>query len=402
MSKKSRFRKALKQVLGDDIYYGMSPTRRSTKKVSERTMKLRRDMLFHRFPNIIYAAGYKPERPENLKEKHIEAVLSYWTSRDIKADTVATYSSCLRYVMNKVGKPHLEKMFADWIAARKQEEDDALRRYIVETGELPSGKSWQAKGIDYREVISLVMEEDSLVALHLSLMGMFGLRLREVNRLRPSRDWNRRSNTLRIHRGPKGGLERTIDFRESHVDLQCANELLEHACQVARRLGGSMMPEEMSEKQWRNHHYGVLHKCGVTKASLGGSSHSFRHERAQRLFEEETGQKAPVLQTGTEAEALLDPASRECIRAGRNVVAEFLGHHRHDITRHYLDGMEKKRMWRYTTTRGHKNLGRRDRGSQTEEDCSTSVSENPSVESEMLPTATQPEYPTKEAPSYGA
>lgn len=100
-----------------------------------------------------------------------------------------------------------------------------------------------------------------------------------------------------------------------------------------------MMPETYTEKQWRNHYYWVLRKCGVTRTALGITSHGLRHERAQEQYRALTGEEPPVCQGGGE---IKDGSVGLAIVRGRRVIAEYLGHGRYDITRHYLDEMAQK------------------------------------------------------------
>lgn len=363
MSRKTRFKNEIRRLWGDDLYHSISRTRVSQKRANSYTVALRKRVCFQELPDVLYAAGHKLERPENLKAKHIEVILSDWERRGLQSTTAATYASSLRFMLRKLGKPHLEQMIAKWLKERREREDEAMREQIAASGGPPSGKSLMAKQVEIQEILDRVIEHDSLIALQLMLSYALGLRVRESHLLRPNDNWDRERQVVHITRGAKGGRTRTIDLTALDMDMQELTKLLEQACEVAERIGGSMIPEDYRERRWRSHYYYVLRVCGLTKKGLGVTAHGLRHERAQRIYAANTGEPAPVLSGVQSAELSQEEGVRTIRQKARSLLASVLGHGRVDVTRHYLDALAGRRKFRHTTMRGQYDIESRSRTS---------------------------------------
>lgn len=350
MSRKTRFRKSLFAAVGDDIRMPYSRTRVSRHRVSERTVKARRD-IFNRFVETVYAAGYKPEHIANTKAKHLEAVLKEWERRNLSLKTAENYVTPLRLVFEKLNKGELVRMLTDWRARLKAAEDAAIEEALASGAPLPGSQVRTPDDNELPVLVRKIAEEDSLVALQLCLMRAFGLRVREAHRLRPALDW--RDDELLIHRGSKGGRPRSLALTQIIKDDPEVEALLAHAREVAEAQGGSMMPDTYTETQWRNHYYWTLRKCGVTRKALGITSHRLRHAMAQAQYELETGEPAPVKSAGLSSR---DGKAGMAVLKGRQTIADLLGHGRADITRFYLDHMAGKRALRHTRMRIQRGL----------------------------------------------
>lgn len=340
MSKKGKFKHNLRELVKDDMHKTIARKRWSSRRVSDKTIADRWHLLW-RLVDIIYAAGYKVEKPQNLDERHLQAVFDHWDRKDLMAHTIQTYLPFLRYLVQRAARGHLLKEIDAYSERIVQREREKMQRKAEDTEDKRHGRSCLAQNVDYCEVIENVIAKDSLVALQLVLIRHFGLRVREVHRLRPSESI--KGDELHILRGAKGGRRRVIPILDREGE-----QLLEHARRVARTLGGTMMPESYAEKSWRSYFYGVLRSVGMTKSVLGVTPHGLRHEYAQVLYATMTGVAAPVLANGNRARE--GDAGRIDLEA-RQQIASRLGHGRYDITRFYLDWVDQKRTLHYRSTR---------------------------------------------------
>ncbi len=307
----------------------ISSTRRSTKPLSERSRKSRKDFLQF-VVKAIYDHGYKPRSTFALKPKHLDAVFDSLEKSGITYKTLQSKLSNLRFLVHFGGCPHLEDYIDKYAATARERYSDAP----AVPNRLPESEE------EIVEVLNRVFMEDSLVMLQLLLQWKLGLRKRESFRLRPRESY--KGDTLHLYRGPKGGR-----YREVPIIGEEVHALLRHAMEVADAQGGSMMPAEFSEDQWRNHYNAVLLKCGVTKRGIGFTPHQLRHVFAQDLYEKVSGYKPPVLTDGYRT----TPTGEAGELRARTIVAKALGHSRLDITSHYLDKIQQAGANRITTMR---------------------------------------------------
>ncbi len=322
MSKRNRFRRTLWRTVKKHIRQPMTHTRQSLRNVSERTVAWRRGIL-HEMVNHIYDAGYKPERVQNLRTKHLDAVFEAWKRNDNQHNTIQTKLSVIRFLAEILDRPDLIRH----INCFAEEESREYRKAVIETGKPRENKAWMSSTEAVVNVLNRIIAKDSLVALQLALQHAFGLRVREAFRLRPAESYQAGCR-LELTRGTKGGRPRTVP-----VETEEQRKLLEHALEVAKLNGGSMMPRDFSEISWRHHYYSVLRNCGFTQRDLGITSHGLRHDYAQKLYQKVSGQDAPVISGTTYVDGEVGRADL----VARLEVAEALGHGRYDITRHYLD-----------------------------------------------------------------
>jgi len=336
MSKKCRFKRSVYRAIKKDIDKAMSRTRKTGRPVSRKTESDRYRLLM-RFCDEIYKKGYKPEKAENLKPKHLDALFETWRQRQLKYKTVQTYLSHCRYLVEKLKRPDL-KGHINAYAKRARElhgAGEAVDRAAI------------LKQVDLPAILEKVFLKDSLVFAQLILQWRFGLRIRESHRMRPAESYDSRGNLLKVERGGKGGRTRVV-----LIEREEDRKFMEQMKKLARSIGGSMMPRTFTEKQWRQHYNYVLRECRITKKGLGFTSHSLRHAFAQNLYEQVSGMKAPV-------SLAMTSITNERDREGRIAIAEALGHGRYDITKHYLDLIESLKVEHHTRMRRPRGQGLR-------------------------------------------
>lgn len=258
--------------------------------------------------------AFKLARPDNLRRKHIDALISDWLARGLSTAYIHNMLSMLRVFCAWIQKPNLipatEEIVPDPRHKRRQQ---AATR----------DKSWSGCGINSKEMLKAIAETHPRVAMTLELMRTFAMRLKEASLLRP---WLADQGVyLDICRGTKGGRDRT------HViNTVEQRELVERAKAMVGNKDACLIPRGMSYREWQNHLYYVLRKHGISWKAIGTSAYGLRHERLNNLYEEHTGGPSPV-RGGKPGDI-----SPEADRFARQQVAEVAGHGRRKVSSAYL------------------------------------------------------------------
>ena len=136
---------------------------------------------------------------------------------------------------------------------------------------------------------------------------------------------------LDTHRGTKGGRRRYVP-----IDSDAKRAALEFARRVAVRTQDSLADPSHNLDQADRRMRTVLEKFGVTRKSLGITSHGLRHQYAIKRYRDRTGVPPPV-QGGPRVDVQLD-------KRARLEIAEELGHSRTQITNGYLGSARQVRQ----------------------------------------------------------
>lgn len=176
-------------------------------------------------------------------------------------------------------------------------------------------------------VINTVAEKDAIVANQLRLMLAFGLRRKEAIMFKPK--VSDHGNFISVTNGTKGGRHRIIDVSDSSQ-----RELLDKLkTQTTSRLGHLGHPNKTLKQNIARFDY-VLRSLNITYHGLGITSHGLRHQFANDLIEQLTGEPTPV-------RAGAQPIDREKFEAARQIATESLGHGRKSITTAYHGAIRK-------------------------------------------------------------
>lgn len=296
----------LLDVLGKAHMHRDKPTGYATKKA--------RAYVAHMAIDDLKASGYAIKNLLNLDDRHIEAILTAWSTRGLSASTLATRISILRWLATALGKRGLVRDPRDYGFSAA-----TMHRPQVATED----RSWSAHGIDTQEQLKRLMAEDPRVGMVLEMCRAFGLRITEALLIKPRAAHT--ANTLRVEEGTKGGRTRVVPVRSADQ-----REVLERAKTMADQTErGNLVPRRATPEQARQRVYYVCRKHGITKAMLGVTPHGLRHEYANDLYEEVSGTPSSV-RGGSE---VLDRAAEE---AALRAVSNELGHARLAITGSYL------------------------------------------------------------------
>ena len=320
--KLARARSNLNRLLAENIRYSANG-----KKVVSHATTNDRNKFFGKVIRDLHALDYKLLELENIKPKHIRALVALWENQGLSASSLQKRFSYLRLLCQWLGKPGMVGDPAHYL----NDPNRYQRQYAAR-----HDKSWQGQGVDQESVIARIEEKDPRVALMLQLIFAFGLRVQEASLFRPQLD--DLGDHIQVIAGTKGGRPRVVP-----IDNGEQRAVLERVRQACITSGRSLIPKTYTLKQWLRHVYYVLEACGISRQH-GIVAHGGRHDYANRLFEELTGEPSAV-RGGTDQHL-----SREQERAARLEVSARLGHTRTSITSAYF-GKTMTRQRRHRRTR---------------------------------------------------
>jgi integrase len=286
--------------------------------VSFATSRARAFILFQAF-DYLHSVGMCPRKPENLKPKHMHKLVPHWEDEGLSASTLQQRFSVFLIFCGWIGK---KGMLGD-IEQYLRNPDAAKRVYVAQ-----EDQSWESKGVNVAAKIEEVEQIDPRVAIVLWLMLAFGLRLREAVTLHVIEA--DKGTCLDVAWGTKGGRRRFVPIEN---DLQ--RQILEKAKKFVNGSTGSLIPDTYKRDTWIKRCYVIFHKCGISRKH-GITPHGLRHQRANDLYKEDSGQDSPV-RGGTA------PTDKQVDDHARQVVAETLGHSRKQSSSAYLGSFLEKR-----------------------------------------------------------
>ena len=265
---------------------------------------------YDRMIRQLHELGYKITEVRHLKPKHIEALMRLWETQGLSASTLQKRFSQLRLLCGWIGKQSMLEPGASYLV------DPAAfqRTYAAQYDH-----SWTATGLDPAPKIAEIAADDLAVARVLRLQHAFGLRLQEASLLNPRRD-RVDDRYLRVWAGTKGGRPRVAP-----IETEAQRAVLADAEQSMPITQRSMIPPQYDLKQWLQHCYYVLAQHGITRKD-GRVSHGLRHQYANAVYEQLTGETTPVRGGSL-------PSAADAV--ARHDVAARLGHARPGITAAY-------------------------------------------------------------------
>ena len=316
-SARSEYRWRLKGLIAQHGHWGAD----GTGHVSFATSRARAFILFQGF-EYLDVVGMCPRKPQNFKPKHMRKLVLHWEEEGLSASTLQQRFSvfvifCI-WIQKKGMLGKIEQYLSDPEAAK--------RVYVAR-----EDQSWQSKGVDPSQKTKEVAEFDERAAIVLKLMRAFGLRLREAVTLHVVEA--DKGTCLDVAWGTKGGRRRIVA-----IDNELQRQVLEEAKKFVNKSTGSLIPDTYKRDTWIKHCYSVFKKCGISREH-GITPHGLRHQRANDLYKEDSGQDSPV-RGGTA------PEDKQVDDHARQVVAETLGHSRKQSSSAYLGSflkMKKKR-----------------------------------------------------------
>jgi integrase len=335
----------LKEIL--DKNNGRHATR--NKVIAHLTRDVRGGSLFRMFGHV--RSMGMGVMPRNLGERHVQALVDYWTAkpefakelkqRKAKLEPLTSphspayiqqQLSILRTFSRWIGKPGLVKSAEAYAPA------ELVKRELAATRD----RTFSGNDVDVAAVLANVAARDEYVGVQLEVMIAFGLRRKEAVMFNPrvaevprhalpeSEQGTPYLAFLRIKRGTKGGRLRFTAIRN-----EAQREALAKAEALARHRGHIGRPG-LTLKQALARFSDVLRAAGVTRRALGVTPHGLRHQFAADLFFEVAAVQPPIRGGVIDADVM---------NAAYLEVAHQLGHGRPGISTAYL-GARKTRSKR--------------------------------------------------------
>jgi integrase len=255
------------------------------------------------FADQWHELGYRDfTRPEQLKARHVEALIEHWRSQGKTVATIKNRLSVLRWVAQKVGK-------ASMIARNNAAYGLENRQYVTD--------EQKAQPLDWEKWATI---KDEYVRCSLELEAAFGLRREEAMKFQPHYA-DKGDHLLLKGSWTKGGKPRTIPIR-----TEAQRELLNRLHKKVGR--ASLIPANRTYIQQ------VKIYERATKTAGLGKCHALRHQYAQDRYRELTGLLAS--KAGGKIHKELSPEEQAIAKQARLTISKELGHERIQITSQYL------------------------------------------------------------------
>lgn len=259
-----------------------------------------RQQILLKFISDLVELGYKLPHIENLRQKHIEAVVSHWKQQNLNNSTLKNRLSPVRHLASLINKPQIVlSNSALGIGARK---------YI------PT-RNRALHNPDFSKVTN------PYIKVSLELQRVFGLRREESLKIRPH--VADKGNMLELlPTWCEGGRGRNVPIRTEEQRYW-----LEQAKAIAEKFGNSLIPPD---KNYIKHRY--VYDKQVTRAGLR-NLHGLRHAYAQQRYKELTGWEAPI--NGGPKSSEFSIHQKEIDHRARTILTAELGHGRLQIVKNY-------------------------------------------------------------------
>ena len=250
----------------------------------------------------LYELGYKNLHADELKGRHVNALVQRWRSEGLAPGTLKNRLSVLRWWAAKIGRPGV-------LPADNTVYGVPARQYVATIS--------KAQELDRAK---LAVIRDPYVRVSLELQRAFGMRRAESLKIKP-RQADHGAWLVLQGSWTKGGRPREVPIRTA-----AQRDVLERAKALART--GALIPATRRYHQQQRVYEYETRRVGLAKM------HGLRHAYAQERYQELTGWAAPA--AGGPTSAQLTPAQRERDLEARLVISAELGHGREGITTAYL------------------------------------------------------------------
>ena len=224
----------------------------------------------------LHGLGFYITDIESLKEKHIEAIVKDWHKSGLSNKTIQNQLSRLRVFAGWLGKSEIIK--AGGIPEYLPEVDPKELKVKTFT---ERSKSWTGNGLDLIKIIGEAKKESGRLYAMLLLSVSFGLRKKEMLRIKP---WSADAgNELRIDGSvAKNGRFRSIPINTQEPYGKFQRWCLDQAklmCSRSETLGWPELTYKQSANRFSHH----MSKLGITKIEQGVSAHGLRAEYAENM-----------------------------------------------------------------------------------------------------------------------
>lgn len=265
------------------------------------------------------ALGFKLQKPENISERHIEALCKAWHSQNFTAKTIQVKLSYLRIFCRWIGKGEMVKDAPHYLPNVPPSD------LKVKTATTAS-KSWAANGIDIAEKVREADAIDSRFGAMLRLAVAFGLRRHEVLECYP---WKVDEVDFFAAYRTKGGRPRNI-----YIDNKEQRKVLDQVKAIVKKseyLGwptkrdGSAADIKYNLAKWHK----MLAKIGISKAMSNVTGHGLRAQYAENAAL--IANVIPPTLGGKSGQM-----AKEDLDLKRLQISELMGHSRISVTSAYF------------------------------------------------------------------
>ncbi|QSV45424.1 tyrosine-type recombinase/integrase [Geobacter benzoatilyticus] len=221
----------------------------------------------------------------HMKTKHVSRFFNHLKAEGVSASTMANYATAMRRIAHAIGKDNIVPSSNAELGINRSD------RYQPKHGD----------NIKMEEVREALYGKNEWQGLAIDMQRVFGLRVKESLLSQGVVVHNGRE--FLVVEGSKGGRPRELEVK---TDEQ--REVLQRVGKHIAATGGkTLIPLHLTLKQALKKQANDLHRTGGTKANMA-NSHLARHHTAQKMDQEGASNKE---------------------------IAEYLGHGREGVTRHY-------------------------------------------------------------------
>lgn len=256
----------------------------------------------------LHQVGFTLSSVNQLKQKHIDRLVTDWTADKLSAGTIKNRLSVLRLTATLIGKKNLMRSNQDYGIAGRQ--------YLPTV----------SKGI---HAFDFALIKHPYVRMSLMLQQAFGLRREESIKFKPHQA--DKGNAIELQASwTKGGIQRILPIStpEQRACLDQAKALV--------KANSALIPEGKSYKSQRIQYDNQVRLAGLS------NPHGLRHAYAQQRYLALTnrlthgyGWKAPI-EGGPERKSL-NADEKKIDEQVRLMISHELGHSRVGITKSYLN-----------------------------------------------------------------
>jgi site-specific recombinase XerC len=284
---------------------------------SQRSITAAGDSLRKSFATLP-ALGYRLEKPENLSEKHVEALCKDMHKRGLAPKTMQGHLSHLRIFCGWVGKANMVKDLYHYLP-------EVPRHQLRVKTVAERSKSWSENGVD---IVAKIREADAIdwrFGLMLRLQLAFGLRRMEVIQAIPWK--NDRGDKFAAY-ATKGGRPRDI-----YIDTEAQRKVLDDVkshLKKSETLGWTTRSDgSPSDLAYSTRKYSrLLPLIGISRRESLVTGHGLRAQYAENAAL--IASLIPVTLGGTGGQMEKDEMNLQRAR-----VSESLGHSRLSVTPAY-------------------------------------------------------------------
>ena len=276
---------------------------------------------------LVVDLGYKLQKIECLKQKHIKALVHYWEDKGLAPKTINDKMTFLRTMADWVGKRSMVKN-----ASFYAKNPDALIVKSVPT----KAKDWSTQGIDPIDKINEVLRYNVNYGLVLVPMLFFGMRIQEAILFHPHEDVA--GDIVTIVRGTKGSKLRTLKIKndQQRAVIKMLRHYISPGCNfISPRLKYNSRDPKRHTNKSRSYNafskacYGCFNRHGISMDD-GIVPHGLRHEFVLNSFKEISGFDSPLREASKPTKL-----TREVNKSTREQISREIGHNRDSITSAY-------------------------------------------------------------------